>query len=201
MRLQRLNQWVNQRSLAALDDAHSRSETIKAIERKHFSGQKIAESHVAGKTVYDYFKSILDKELLGIRIDLAQFRAGKFINSVTPDNEREAEILARLNFIEEVIGKYRSDDGELDSSLPLPSPAMNNSSSNTGIEGIPPPDPSNPRLFFQLPRRINTRSEAQVIEQLRVLKKQRTITIRYLILLVLIPWLVQWLSRDFFSYP
>ncbi|MFM7712064.1 MAG: proton extrusion protein PcxA, partial [Microcystis sp.] len=36
----RVNQWVERRSLVALESAYQRALKIKAIEDKHFGGQK-----------------------------------------------------------------------------------------------------------------------------------------------------------------
>jgi hypothetical protein len=41
----------------ALESAYQRALKIKAIEDKHFGGQKISPAAVGGKSVYDYFQS------------------------------------------------------------------------------------------------------------------------------------------------
>ncbi len=202
MWLNQVSKWVNQRSLTALEDAFSRAKKIKAIEDKHFSGGKISADTAGGKSVYDYFKTILDRELLQIRLNLTTFKTGNFLKSATRDNPQEEALLKTLAFIESVIGKYRIDDQELDSSTPLAlTPLTNERNNNPPAEGMITPNASNPRLFFQLPRRITPQYEVQVIEQLRITEKQRAITIRCLAILLIVPLLVQWASRDLLYIP
>ncbi|NCS00568.1 MAG: hypothetical protein GPJ32_23055, partial [Microcystis aeruginosa L311-01] len=112
----RVNQWVERRSLVALESAYQRALKIKAIEDKHFGGQKISPAAVGGKSVYDYFQSTLERELLQIRFDLTQVRLGNFLNPQT--NPENNNILETLKAIEDIIGKYRLDLGELLPPLP-----------------------------------------------------------------------------------
>ncbi len=199
MWLNRVNQWANERSLALLKDAYSRAKVIKAIEDKHFGGGKIAPSQARSKSLYDYFKSILARELLQIRLNLTQFRV---LNVTGHKNEQEREILENLQFIEDVIGKYRITDEELNVSTTLSLPPVNGQFfSSNSVEGVGKANNSNPKLFFELPKRITPEYEVKVIEQLRIIEKQRGITIRYLALLIIVPFIVQWLSRDFIYLP
>jgi len=60
----RINKGVEKRSLVALEAAYQRALKIKAIEEKHVGGQKISPADLGGKSVYDYFQSTLERELL-----------------------------------------------------------------------------------------------------------------------------------------
>jgi len=127
-----LNRWLNQRQLYTLKEAYQGAKEIKALEEHYFAGGKIAYTPQQSKTVVDYVKSLRDRQLTKVRINLIQFRLGAFllnhqslhkvVDSDTLDaNELldqihtlssvlEPDILEKLNFIESVVGKYRDRD-------------------------------------------------------------------------------------------
>lgn len=138
LNLNRLNRWLNQRHLHALQQAYQGAKEIKALEEHYFAGGKIAYTpQQKSKTVVDYVKSLRDRQLTKIRLNLLQFRLGAFLldhqslremvgsdtldaneldaNELldqvhTPSSVLEPDILEKLNFIESVVGKYRDRD-------------------------------------------------------------------------------------------
>lgn len=199
----RVNQWVERRSLVALESAYQRALKIKAIEDKHFGGQKISPAALVGKSVYDYFQSTLERELFQIRFDLTQVRLGNFINPQT--NPENNNILETLNAIEDIIGKYRLDLEEL-----LP-PLPNNQTPNlpnTNLTGDSSRDKTNQTIspatgnkFFNFQQELTPEYEQTVIKQLRTLRQQQRIAIRFLLILLFVPVFVQVITKNFIVSP
>lgn len=131
--LGQINQQVNQTSLKALEEAYQGAHAIKEIEDQHFGGGAIMVQPSMGKTVTDYFRTQLDRQLLRVRSNLLRFRITGFLvnrqslsQSATsvemaetgagtsqrrdPRFEAlssESVILEKLALIESVINKYR----------------------------------------------------------------------------------------------
>jgi hypothetical protein len=211
--LNRTNQWVNQRSLQALDRAYQQAGIIKNLEDKHFNGQKIAPDSDRGQSVFDYFKSSLDRELTQIRLNLTQFRLGNFFASSSESdlfNREEQDILTKLDFIESVIGKYRQNVDDL---IINPSQSIPNTSNlaSTAIDNNP--DPLSPSFspgmtlrgdrpqFFNLNRDLTEEYEQRVIQELRNLRQERAIAIRFLILLIVVPLSIQVITKNIIYSP
>jgi hypothetical protein len=195
----RVNQWVERRALVALESAYQRALKIKAIEDKHFGGQKISPTAVEGKSVYDYFQSTLERELLQIRLDLTQVRVANFINPQT--NPENNNILQTLNAIETIIGKYRVDLEELLPTLPN-NQTLNQT--NTSLTSDTPPEKTNPATsnkFFNFRQELTPEYEQTVIKQLRTLRQQQRIAIRFILIIILVPLLVQVISKNFIFSP
>lgn len=205
MRFNQVRQWVNQGSLKALDQAYQRACAIKAIEDQHFGGKKITVNIEGGKSVFDYFQATLERELLQIRLSLTQFRVNNFLFAVKGDRSEttslEADILQKLSFIESVIKKYRPDTEELiisSASLPKlstsetnPNPD-NSSHSSTAI---------NSRGWIDLGRELTPEYEQEVIQKLRSLRLERKTALWFLTLLVIIPLIVQIVSKNLIYSP
>ncbi len=115
----RLNKWVNRASLNTLEDAYQGALAIKKIEDTHFASGAITELPEKGKTVSDYFRTQLERQLLRIRFSLLRFNVTNFVvnrPTSSPLNrtesathvDSEAIILEKLAFIESVIVKYNN---------------------------------------------------------------------------------------------
>ncbi len=194
-----VNRWLNKSSLQALEKAYTGAKAIRAIEEQHFSGGKITPNVEGGKSVYDYFQTILERELLNIRFNLTQFRLGNFVNSAKPKAEtsvEEREILQTLGYIESVISKYRMDDVE----EIIKNNNLNPVATNSPSEASPPRSEINQGVF-DLNQKLTPEYEQQVIQKLRVLRQEKKIAIRFMILLVIIPLLVQISTKNLFYSP
>ncbi|MBW4464761.1 MAG: hypothetical protein KME07_04885 [Pegethrix bostrychoides GSE-TBD4-15B] len=127
--LSQVNRWIGQSALDSLETAYQGALTIKAIEEQHFGSQPIMVQPEVGKTVTDYFRTQLDRELLRIRSSLFKFRLSGFLvnqealhdsrdpglppgsippESVPPESlQPEQAVIEKLAFIESVVSKYR----------------------------------------------------------------------------------------------
>lgn len=219
--LNNISRWVNQLPLRVLEDAYQGAIAIKAIEDKHFGGQKIAPDSERGKSIFDYFESNLNRELTKIRFNLAQFKVSNFfitspkntrnINDESPSKYSEADILEKLAFIESVIGKYRSDPDNLPiikpigistPSVQLPENLTEEENENNPWDSFGNSLPSlGSQSIFNIRRKLSSDYEQEVVQQLRYLRQERKIAIRFMALLIVVPIVVQLISRNFIYSP
>jgi len=165
--------------------------SLQSLEIEHFQGQKIAPSATVGLSTFDYFKIKLDRELRQIRLNLLQFQAGNFWlqNLTTATHQQENEVLQRLDFIESVIAKYRQEAEEPVTTI---EPA-------DSLGGLVQRNPKGG--FWTSPPDPTAQNEEALIQQFRVLRQQRKIGIRFLVLLVVVPLSVQFISKNLVYSP
>lgn len=248
----RLTQWLSRRQMRVLEEAYQGALEIKALEDKYFEGGKIAYSPAHSKTVYDYVKSLRDRQLLRVRSNLAQFQVNSFVLprstptaefnpdfapdlssdlnlqdiptanlSANPPLSQEATVVAKLNFIDEVIRKYRDFLDDLEPQTPSPpddtatnTPPKTTKLSNKDevaklidpviVEVNSPNSKPHRTGFFKSRLPIGKEIEAyeeQVVQQFRLQRKQSKIAQRWLVILLVIPILVHFLSRQLVFEP
>jgi len=209
--LQRLSKKANSR---ALEKALEAAKIIKNLENEHFQGKAIAFDPEKGKTVSDYFHNQLDQLLLKIRYHLGSFRVSGFLlnpQQYTP--EQEKEILTKLDFIESVLERYRDRPNTaniIDTSVVNDStdsvPDSNTATKNLilGIPKIAKKGRENNSLIdamSQIRQELSPEYEDQVIEKIRNQRKEKKIAIRWILILLLVPLLVQVISRNLIFEP
>jgi hypothetical protein len=227
LNLSGFNRWLMQRQLQALEEAYQGAIVIKALEEQYFQGEKIAYRSDLSKTVYEYVKSLRDRQLLRIRANLAQFRIGSFLlnqrttaqidrvsetgSAKAAVNSPEAEIFAKLDFIDAVIGKYREPDDDLDVAMAL-SQMEENTATDAKLKKVHPiphttdvpsltANHQRPRwsgaireTLSHVGREINP-DEQQVLQELRLRRAQNRVAMRWVLLLLLIPLLVHLVTK------
>lgn len=203
---QKLNQWTNQRALQALEHAYQAALVIENLEKQHFDGGKIRPTAEIGPSTYQYFKISLDRELRRVRLNLLQFQGGKTwlanlsASSILPASE--AEILQRLSTIEAIVAKYRAREEDQwlgagpESTQANPAEGPNNNLPLTTIT-----DEKTGQKTWGIRRPFDPNSEHEIVQQFRQLRQQRKIAIRFLIILVVVPVLVQALSKNLIYSP
>ncbi len=218
-----VNQWVKKIPTKALNAAYQSALAIKALEERHFGGKMISPEVEGGQSVYEYYKTVLARELTKINLNLTQLRIGNFLDlsqalsqANAPETsektaDTESEILDKLRFIETVIGKYRQKQEQENIELALPPQSLQpEPSSSIKIPETRKQEPSTVLDELQIsldenrPLRGNKLSpeyEQRVIGQLRRLREQRKITIRLLALLLLVPILVNVLTKNLIFEP
>ncbi|MGL5083279.1 MAG: hypothetical protein ACRC8A_17495 [Microcoleaceae cyanobacterium] len=218
-----VSRWLEQRQIRLLEDACRAAQEIKILEEKYFQGDKIAYSFSQSKTLFDYVKGLRDRQLFKIRVNLAQFQAGGFFldrkssNLSNPsleavDSPKEAEFIAKLDLIESVIGKYRDEDEFERLISPTGTPSLD--SSEQGVESssslsqeaklINPPSPSvsgSRGGLFGLRKEFNPNYEERIVQEMRWRRSQDKTALRWLVILLLIPFLVQVLVKNFVFEP
>jgi hypothetical protein len=232
-----VNQWFYQRQLQALDKAYAAAHEINMLERKYFNGGKITDDASQSKTVVDYVKRLRDRQLLKVQINLAQFQLGGLFLEQQPLQSEEAidtnpsaiplapevDTLAKLNFIESVISKYRESVIERGLAPSITTTTVNEINSETvaiptndlrkdsvlPIAAPPhlPPHRFQPRSGFWRDRFVSLKSEfdpnyeQRVVQELRWQRQQNRIALRWLLILLLIPILMQVLVKNLVFEP
>jgi hypothetical protein len=212
-----------ERSLAA---AYQAALQIKSIEDQHFHGQKIdINSTIYSNSVMDYFESVLQQQLKIARMRLTEFRASHLFANETHERAMQktgieysdsALILEKLNFIDQVIGKYNNWQTEINT------PVLVNKPQITKID-TPTPEVSPPKLpnrnqgenkkprgkadtMGVLPRSIlstigrlqvelDPNAEEDVVQNFRQTQRRTIISIRFILLLIIVPLLTHQLSK------
>ncbi len=217
-----LNHWVQKIPTEALNAAYQSALEIEAIEERYFQGNTISLQIEGGQSVYEYYKSILDRELVKINFNLAQLRISNFldlghtsskINAPEPQKtSADTEILDKLRFIEAVIGKYRKQQqqDQIEQSL-SPKPlnpkqlthpeTIARESSNQEPSHILHNIETSLEQNFPLRHKLTPEYEQGVIRELRRLREQRKIGIRILALLLIVPFLVQVITKNLIYGP
>ncbi|ELR99423.1 hypothetical protein [Gloeocapsa sp. PCC 73106] len=211
---QRVLKTTNSR---ALEKALEAAKAIKKIENEHFKGQAIAFDPEKGKTVSDYFQTQLDQQLLKIRYHLGSFRTSSFFSGGNNyPRDKEAEIIEKLEFIEVVLKRYRDrpnsanivNTAVITDTADSEKPIDQNIAHKNLILGIPRlPRGNNGQhssligAMSQIRRELAPEYEDEVIEAIRIQRREKKIAIRWMFLLFLIPLLIQITSRNVIFEP
>lgn len=205
--LSAVTQWLQQRQRQVLDAAYDDAQAIQLLEAQYYDGGKITCTPEQSKTVYDYVRSLRDRKLWQIRANLAQFSLNSFVlnqGATGPEGDREdPAVVEKLDFIEAIISKYRESpeddlaqaaaqmEAEDRQRLPAsdtPTPAMGSTgtSRSLGLLGG---------------RSLSPQYEQQVVQELRLQRKQQQVALRWLVVLIVIPLLVGLLTRHLVFEP
>jgi len=223
-------EWYLNTPQRSLDQAYKAAVKIRELEGQYFNNQKVtAESANYGDSVMDFFEADLRKQLKNIRMRLTEFRASiAFINFINPQTNdarfkkiiNSSEVLAKLGFIDEVIGKYKDEDAfypeettpppindtklaQIESaavsSLP-PNTGSGNASnlvkkprSKTDTTGILPR--SILSTINRLQVELDPKSEQEVVKSFRTSQRRTSTSIRFILLLIIVPVLTHQLAK------
>jgi len=224
-------QWYLATPERSLDEAYKAALLIKAMEDEHFNGNKIAPNANYGSSVMAYFDSELKKHLKTIRMRLTEFKASRAFfgsnqtitklarndgatstkDSFAIQTTNNSLFLEKLRFIDEVQAKYAEPEeirayivpspslpiNALERpSLPKPSKAEENKADTTGVL---------PRSILNTLNRIQAEldpnAEQEVIKDFRTSQQKTTTSVRFILLLVIVPLLTHQLTKNFFVGP
>ncbi|MBW4635692.1 MAG: proton extrusion protein PcxA [Iphinoe sp. HA4291-MV1] len=218
-------QWYLRTPVRSLDEAYKAAQQIKAIEDEHFNGNKIdLNSTKYSRSVIDYFESDLKKQLKIIRMRLTEFNASRFFLSESNEGvakEFDIEypqislILEKLKFIDDVKGKYtRNDDfhsnhlRNKDNSLTIIPSSSNQlkqqNFSTQKLDNVKPQSKTDttgvlPRSIFntfsRLQVELDPNAEQDVVRNFRNTQRRTIISVRFLLLLIIVPILTHQLSK------
>jgi len=214
----------------SLNKAYEAALKIQKIENEHFNGNKIdSNSTTYSSNVIDYFEADLKKELKIIRMRLTEFKASRFFLSdanqkalrklgIEPLNP--SVILEKLRFIDGVIGKYTFVEEELRlqdrvskpidvpvESLVLQPKQQNIFRRNLDKEPRSKTDTTGvlPRSIFntinRLQAELDPQAEQNVVQNFRIAQKRTIISVRFILLLIIVPILTHQLSKAFVVGP
>ncbi|QMS87270.1 proton extrusion protein PcxA [Nostoc edaphicum CCNP1411] len=212
--LRSLKHWFLDTPERALLEAQQAAQRIKNIEIEHFDNKKISSESVKyTENVMSYWQVYLDKNLTIIKIRLAEFQMSRGIINIS-----NSVLLETLKDIDEVVEKYAIKDEIISNSALTPtsqSPQLNH------LEINKQPDLSNTSDVKATPQSENTRvfqrsiskafnrvksdfaprSEEEFIRNYRVSRNRTIIALRFLITLIIVPLLTQYLSKQFLVTP
>ena len=212
------NQWLLKSPERALNNAYRAALTIKSIEDEYFNGNKIsAESTSYSSNALSYLQADLEKHLLITKFKLAEFKVTHSVFGIS-----KSIVLEKIRFIDEVIEKYTykestslalipaseplkiSSDKVNNVTSPFHSPTVlptvkvnvENNSEKTGV--LPR---SLGRTLSKIKRDLDPKAEAEVVQQYRSSKAKTRTSVKFLLLLVIIPLLTQQLTKAFLVGP
>ncbi|MGA7935279.1 MAG: hypothetical protein WCA35_17145, partial [Kovacikia sp.] len=214
-----INQWIVKTPLRSLSEAYNAALAIQAIEAKHFAGEAIAQTSNYTDATFSYFRDKRESYLQVIRLRLAEFRTSNLIanllhaspdkysfGEISQDND-ESAILDKLNLIESVLARYeiqrqleatvfQKQDPEI--SLPFDEtlPNFDETGSLQRIRSGSVFDTAN-----QIKKELTPKYEQEVLYELRTARKRTIRAIRFLILLILIPLMVQFAGKSLLIEP
>ncbi|MCP6758936.1 MAG: proton extrusion protein PcxA [Fischerella sp. CENA71] len=214
----------------SLNKAYDAALKIKEIENEHFNGNKIDSNSMAySSSVIDYFESDLKKELKIIRMRLTEFRASRYflnernqkaIRKLGIESLESSIILDKLRFIDGVIAKYNSFDEEIIPqdrvAKPIDVPAKSivvqprqpdilrkkvdkEARGKTDTTGVLPRSIFN--TINRLQAELDPQAEQDVIQNFRTAQKRTIISVRFILLLIIVPILTHQLSKAFLVGP
>ncbi|NMG20237.1 proton extrusion protein PcxA [Brasilonema bromeliae] len=217
--------WYLRTSERSLDEAYKAALQIKAIEDEYFNGNQIDfGSNKYSGSVMDYFESELKKQLKIVRMRLTEFKASRFFQSESNQKvakefaieyPQPALILEKLKFIDEVTAKYTRLD-ELHSNHPINreksltrvDPSTNQlKQNNLSIQRLDNKTPQSktdtigvlPRSIFstfsRLQVELDPNAEQDVVKNFRNTQRRTIISVRFLLLLIIVPILTHQLSK------
>lgn len=228
-----LSQWLHNRQNRALAEAYAGAQRIAELEAQCFGGGKIAYTPNQSKTVYEYVRSLRDRQLLRIRFNLVQLGVNNFLfarqSSVDEANRLEDsaqgnnEVIQKLNFIESVVAKYRDDvDAALltgENKLNTGSEQLQENREELNQENVARTiDPAIIEVnsqqnqskqsgsFLDKLRPFRNKNEEaeyerQMIVNLRLRRQQTRIALRWLLIILIIPLVIQILAKNLIFEP
>ena len=226
--LNQINQWIVKTPLRSLSEAHNAALAIQAIEEKHFAGQAICAPRSSEAiaphsnqtdAAFSYFRDKRDHYLQVIRLRLAEFKTSSLISDLlhaspdkhlleeTSQNSNEGMILEKLSMIESVLARYevqrqleatvfQKQDQQVNLSFNEPLPNLDQTDSLQRIRSGSVFDTAN-----QIKKELTPQYEREVLYELRTARKRTWRAIRFLILLILVPFMVQFAGKSLLIEP
>jgi hypothetical protein len=235
--LRKFDLWLNNTPERALDQAYSAALKIKALENQHFDGNPVTNS--SGKysqTAFALIQSDLNNHLQALDVRLKEFKASRAIVNSTnsakrslniattaaEDFDQNAVVLEKINFIDEILARYKAGSAHSLALVPVPPPGTATQAMARTDGGGKAPDWYAEDLNEQgdgfldrtgvLPRSITTSlnrikqeldptSEQKVVQSFRSTQTKTRIAIRFLLLMIALPLLTQQVSKPLLIGP
>ncbi|MBD2527766.1 hypothetical protein [Nostoc sp. FACHB-133] len=214
-----IHQWIVKTPLRSLSEAYNAALAIQAIEEKHFAGQAIAKDTNYTDAAFSYFRNKRESYLQIIRLRLAEFRTSNLISNLlhaSPEqrlsrmsqDSDEGVILEKLSVIESVLARYElqrqseaigfpwKGDQEANSVFQGASSDFEQTGSIQRIRSGSMFDTAN-----QIKKELMPDYEREVLYELRAARKRTIRAIRFLVLLIVVPFMVQFAGKSLLIEP
>ncbi|MBG1270834.1 proton extrusion protein PcxA [Nostoc sp. WHI] len=211
--LRSANQHFLRTSDRSLEQAYQAVLKIKDIENEYFNGSKIStESINHTASVTSCLQTDLNKKLNIVKLRVLEFKASTFVFG-----NLNANHLAKLKLVDEVLDRYENaaEDNTSQNLVPLSEP-VNNKSRQANIQiystiDTAPVETINNKTGV-LPRTIgrtinkikndlSSNKEQEVIRKFRISRANTTTSARFVLILILVPLLIQLLSKNLLISP
>jgi hypothetical protein len=202
------NQWLIKTPERSLMSAYQSACVIRNIELEQFGGKKIApDSANLPQTVISFWQDALRRNLFIIQIRLAEFNLSSNLRKVT-----NPELLDQLRLIDEVIARYEfPDEFPMNTRRELiTQPSQNNynfgkkQSTSSEIVTSAIPGKSQTQKTVNIPnltQNFSVKSEKEFVRNYRISRNRTQRAVRFLIILIFVPLLVQFLSQRLILNP
>jgi len=211
--LRSLNVWFLDTPERALLEAQQAAQRIKNIEIEHFDGKKISSQSVNyTENVMSYWQGYLEKNLTTIKVRLIEFRLSRKILNIS-----NSVVLENLKIIDEVVERYALKDELISNNALIKTsqsiqinPGEINKQLSFNIDNIQPQPPSQQARLLSRSRgqRLNRikadflpQTEEEFVRNHRISKNRTKTSIRFILTLIIVPFLTQQLSKNFLVYP
>ncbi|MGB3615888.1 MAG: hypothetical protein WBA10_18985 [Elainellaceae cyanobacterium] len=205
LRFSQVGGWLKCRHSQVLDNAYIAAQKIKDLENEYCGGRPITDEATLGRAVYDYVRSLCDRELLKVRNNLAQFKLNSFLLGrplVSADDadrqaahETEQDSLGRSPDTLPIDGVPKKPRGHA-SAAQITDPAL------AQIE-MTATELSRPGLLggFSLNRKQTEQYEKQVVLEMRQWRRQSRTALRWIAILLIAPILIGVLAKSLLFGP
>jgi len=217
--------WYLQTPERSLDAAYQTALKIKDIEDKHFNGNKIdSNSAMHSASVMEYFESDLKKLLKTARMRLTEFKFSRWFSNESHQKAADkvgieypslSSVLEKLQFIDYIISKYNNFDEVEPPASGLVAQPHDKVFKPEIVESLAPPLPAKkiekrqsrkaettgviPRSIIttltRLQVQLDPKAEEDVVKSFRQAKKRTILSIRFILLLIIVPLLTHQLSK------
>jgi hypothetical protein len=187
--------WLLRRACHHLERAYRAAQRLKTLEERY--GHPLPLHFPDDPAKARYLQGVLDRQLLTIRLNMVQFRA---LNFWADDHElsweEEQHILQKLAFIEQMVSSYRQrDHGSHQVPLHEDVPAEQTVRRTNQDSG------SFLATMMEIGRELQPGYEEQVVQEIRLFRKQGRTAIRFLMVLLTVPLLTQILTKHIIFTP
>ncbi|TVQ44369.1 MAG: proton extrusion protein PcxA [Gloeocapsa sp. DLM2.Bin57] len=196
-------QWLANKPYRALEEAYQSILIVKAIESDHFNNKKVSHnSSNYSESVLRYFDKEIKRHLNFAQVRLNEFQMSKAFSKINnakqdPDNY---EVLEKLKLIDYYLLRYRGISPlNLNTSLTVIKPKFESKANQTSVL---------PRSFLTTLKRLkqqidpqSEQTEEQVLNKFRSSRYKAYISVRFFLLLIIIPLLTHQITKQFFIYP
>lgn len=196
------NRWLIDRACKNLERAYRAAQRLKTVQERY--GSQLQSPHNAADLAQSrYIKGVIDRQLLSIRVNLLQFQTFNFLadHDECP-LDQEQEILQKLGFIEKILAQYRQLQPSDDQSILLQE-ELGIKEANKNVKSRPAKKQEGTFLgtIQEIGRELKPGYEEEVVQEIRLFRRQGQTAIRFLCVLLLVPLLTQIITKNLIFVP
>ncbi|MFB2894213.1 proton extrusion protein PcxA [Aerosakkonemataceae cyanobacterium BLCC-F50] len=206
------HQWFYKTPERALEEAYQAALIIKSLEEEYFNGKRICtDSTDYSENVLSYLETDLGKNLSKVRMRLAEFKVSRYFLNVS-----NPLLLEKVKLIDSIIEKYSYPSNNslalvpIANSVKLDSYKKNQSVSSMNMEDLTTETVSDKtgvlprsigRTINKIKSELDPKAEEEVIKKFRNSRNKTRISVRFLVILITVPLLVQITAKNFLVTP